>query len=571
MTFKQKKRPHRDRFVIQAHPALKQPAEKQQAEHKDHHIDNYFDKAHKIPYSGGAGKAKSNSIPLASPMSKTSRFFRRFLFAAFLSPMLWSHAMAQDLQITIKFDETTPQKIKLVGKKLKEASRDLSFLKSVGGVDLTNRISNLELFDINGQPVKHMMLVPGEYLASADFRSWTSEHDISSSDGKPSTIHASWISGGAVALMLDDLLPRFAEIGDARSANVVFEMSYRWVSDMPPATSIYTAERRTTEKRLHGDTFYVSDIAKSVFYIGLGMGWLYDNGMQNCDVSLLTGWSTLVPERGSSMVMPCEIFDSYRQLFQTAPSQPLVAVFPHPVPGRWEGETRGKSITIFSSNTAFPSQAGQQRHEQLRHEMFHLWIPEGVNLTGSYDWFYEGFALYQALKLGVNVNRIRFDDYLDTLARTFDIERRQAQRLSLIDASRSRWTGENNTTVYARGMLVAFLCDMAMLEASKGKRSTDDVVREVYKRHSGTVKAEDGNEAVIKILRENKELSHIVERFVLGVEPLDLTAFIKAAGIEAETVNNRTRLKVVAKPSGGQKRILDKLGYNNWRKLAKGN
>ena len=42
-------------------------------------------------------------------------------------------------------------------------------------------------------------------------------------------------------------------------------------------------------------------------------------------------------------------------------------------------------------------------------------IPNDVNLSGNYDWFYEGFALYQSLKLAVGLNRIRFEDFLDTL------------------------------------------------------------------------------------------------------------------------------------------------------------
>ena len=103
--------------------------------------------------------------------------------------------------------------------------------------------------------------------------------------------------------------------------------------------------------------------------------------------------------------------------------------------------------------------------------MFHLWIPNGVNLTGNYDWFYEGFALYQSLKMGVAVEPdtgltiiwIRFRGPTGSIT--------GRKTLSLIDASKNRWNGNNNTQIYARGMLVAFLCDLAMLEASKGKRS----------------------------------------------------------------------------------------------------
>ena len=164
--------------------------------------------------------------------------------------------------------------------------------------------------------------------------------------------------------------------------------------------------------------------------------------------------------------------------------------------GTWEADTRGSTITIVSSDMPFKTQSLQRLHEQLRHEIFHLWIPNGVNLSGNYDWFYEGFALYQSLKVGVAVNRIRFEDMLDTLSRAYNIDSMQSQKLSLIDASKNRWNG-SNTQVYARGMLVAFLCDLALLEKSKGKLSTDDLLRDLYEAHRPTAPRQDGNAAVL--------------------------------------------------------------------------
>ena len=69
--------------------------------------------------------------------------------------------------------------------------------------------------------------------------------------------------------------------------------------------------------------------------------------------------------------------------------------------------------------------------------------------------------------------------------------------------------------------------------------------------------------AVISTLKGHRELVPLVERYVVGAEPLDWTALLKTAGIDA----GKTGLSVTAKPSGRQKDTLDKLGYNNWRKL----
>jgi len=188
-----------------------------------------------------------------------------------------------------------------------------------------------------------------------------------------------------------------------------------------------------------------------------------------------------------------------------------------------------------------------------------------VNLTGNYDWFYEGFALYQSLKMGVAVNRIRFDDYLDTLSRAYAIDARQSKRTSMIEASGNRWNG-SNTDVYARGMMVAFLCDIAMLDSSTGKRSTTDLLREIYSKHGGEARSEDGNAAILAIMKRYPELIPITERYVTGAEKLEWGSLIKAAGIDADAKDGR--LSVSAKLSGRQKDLLDKLGYNSWRKLA---
>jgi predicted metalloprotease with PDZ domain len=235
----------------------------------------------------------------------------------------------------------------------------------------------------------------------------------------------------------------------------------------------------------------------------------------------------------------------------------------------WEADTRGSYITILTSDTTFKSQSLQQLHEQLRHEMFHLWIPNGVNLSGNYDWFYEGFALYQSLKTGVALNRIRFDDYLDTLSRAYEVDKRLEQKLSLIELSKNRWAGDNNTRIYARGMLVAFLCDLALLEKSKGKRSVTDLLRKLYEDHRPPASEVDGNAVVLELLRSHAELKRIIDRNITGSESIDWNNLIADAGLQAETVSQTTQLKVMAKPSGRQKDLLDRLGYNYWRKLLR--
>jgi predicted metalloprotease with PDZ domain len=196
-------------------------------------------------------------------------------------------------------------------------------------------------------------------------------------------------------------------------------------------------------------------------------------------------------------------------------------------------------------------------------------MPNNLNLSGNYDWFYEGFALYQSLRMGVAVNRLRFEDFLDTLARAHSIDTLQTQRASLVDASKNRWNG-SNTQVYARGMLVAFLCDIAVLQRTKGKTSLSDVLREIYRKYSFPNARSEGNAAVLSVLRGSAELRSIVDKYVEGAENIVWKTDLQAVGIESAEENFQTKLKVATKPNGRQKDLLNELGYNNWRKLSNG-
>ncbi|MEQ1645078.1 MAG: hypothetical protein ABL959_16635, partial [Pyrinomonadaceae bacterium] len=323
----------------------------------------------------------------------------------------------------------------------------------------------------------------------------------------------------------------------------------------------------TTEKSDGQGIFQVPNLERTVFVVG--KGWSEQTiTSRGGSINLLTkgDWKFTGAEAGAAIT---EVAEYYSSLVGPPPAnnnQIVMYKFPFDVShGEWEADSRGTTVTIASSDMPFKTQSLQRLHEQLRHEIFHLWMPNGVNLTGNYDWFYEGFALYQSLKMGVAVNRIRFDDYLDTLSRAYAIDARQSDRKSMIEASRNRWNGSNND-VYARGMLVAFLCDVAMLDASKGKRSTTDLLREIFSKHGGEARSEEGNAAILAVMKRYPELIPITERYVTGAEKLDWGSSVKAAGIDADAKDGR--LSVSTKLSGRQKDLLDKLGYNSWRKLA---
>lgn len=501
-------------------------------------------------------------------MSKIFRPILPVLTAFVLILHLFNNSNAQDLEVNIKFDAAKPEIVSIEGKRkavTKPTSRNLSFLTSIAGQEISGeRISNLKLFDSKGAVVPYKRFMPGEYVAAADFVGWNYQVDITPPKDQKLMAHVSWMTKSTGILMLNDLLPQFARNENIISANIGFDISFR-----DPGFSlwpIYTAVKKTGE-----NTFITPKIDKATFYIGSwdGMAPL-DPLFRKTPVSMYF-LDVFQFDHNDALNMAVEIYQDCQTYLGNA-LQPvtigLVRFSDKATLDTWDAETRGRNITILTSDTSFKSQALQQLHEQLRHEIFHLWIPNGVNLSGNYDWFYEGFALYQSLKTGVALNRLRFDDYLDTLSRAYDVDKRLAQKLSLIDISKNRWAGDNNTRVYARGMLVAFLCDLALLEKSKGKRSVADILRKLYETHRPPAAETDGNAVVLSLLRSYPELTPLIDRNITGLESIEWNDLIKGAGLEAESADQTTKLKVTAKPSGRQKDLLDKLGYNNWRKLT---
>lgn len=493
-------------------------------------------------------------------MSKSLRPF--LLTTAALVVLLCSLRVdGQDIEATIRIDEegrSARVKGRFLGARSPADGNKLSFLHSYAGmVNIGWRTSEVYTTKSDGTDLALVKMLPGDYRAVSKITDWSYRMDLKPLEYREAAAHLSWIDGERGFIVLDDILPQ----GGLKTAKIKL--------DLPAGWKVFS-----TEPTNAANEFIVEDIEKAVFVIG--RGWRErDIVAGGTGIKMLVAGDWLFSDDDAA-VQAAEVFAYYKDLFGSAPRQRFQIAFirfPSRVPtGNWEAGSRGSSITMASSDMAFKSQSMQRLHEQLRHEIFHFWVPNGLELEGSYDWFYEGFALYESLKLGVSVNRIRFEDMLDTLSRAFAADSRVpdgifGERPSLIAASEHRWTGAN-TAVYARGMLIAFLCDLATLEASKGKRSISDYLRAIYELHRLPGSRQDGNAAILGALRSHRELVPLVDSYITGNQKITWEPLLKAAGLEASEVGN---LRVVAKPAGRQKQLLNKLGYNNWRKLSTSN
>ena len=468
-----------------------------------------------------------------------------------------ANSHSQDLKATIELNPATGT-AQVSGRFSKEAgygkNLNLSFLLDYAGVSgLGKRFSAVTLTNNAGETVGSRPIMPGEFLAERPFIIWKYLAELKPEPSPAARAHISWLTKDEGILMLHDLLP----VTQRGTAEIRI--------DLPPGWTISSVNKRTS-----GGSFVVDDIENAVFFVSAtAAAREIRSAKVPLRVNLAGSWHFNDQEAAE---MAEDVFAYYVKLFGDRPDREILITlrkFPPDVrPGSWEADTRGTTITILSSDTPFKSQSLQKLHEQLRHEIFHLWIPNGLNLTGNYDWFYEGFALYQSLRMAVAVNRIRFEDMLDTLSRGLAIDNGNADRMSLIDASRLRWNS-SNADVYARGMLVAFISDVTILDRTKGKRSVMGLIADVHRKHHSGEKTTDGNIAVLDLMAAYDGLEPIISRYIRGKEKLDLEPVLKAAGLVQEGENAATKLKVVNKPTGRQKDLLNELGYNNWRKLSR--
>ena len=482
---------------------------------------------------------------------------KRFSFAAAICAEIllgaWL-AAAQDLVANVKISAAAPNIAQVSGRLLKQSRVNWFFLKSVANADkLGARITDFQLFNGENHAFAVKKLLDGEYLADAEAVGFQYRINLEPLPNAATKAHVSWISDEQGILMLDDLLPQISANNEKVSARIKIDLPADW-------------KLITNEKTTGANVFSPANSAEAVFIVG--KNWR-ETRSEHLNLAISGEWRFSDAEAAQ---MASEIFRRYANLFGESPSgkaQIVVAHLPKQAKfGRWEAETRGKTLTIFSADKPFKSQSIQFLHEQLRHELFHLWMPNNLNLTGNYDWFYEGFTVYEALRTGLQMNQIRFEDFLATLAEAYNLDSFQTNKLSLLESSKNRWNGAN-PQVYARGMLVAFLCDAAVLKDSKGKRSIENLFQGIYQKHRFPNDAADGNRAILNALNGYRSLDLIAAKYIQGAEKIDWETDLQTIGIEATTENSFVKLNVKAKLNAKQKDLLDELGYNNWRKISR--
>jgi predicted metalloprotease with PDZ domain len=462
----------------------------------------------------------------------------------------------EDVEIFLEIDKINPDHLKVRAKIVDGANpgpKIISFTDSYAdAVDLSSRITGLRFLDSNSNLIRSIKLPGGVYTVEKPVTEISYDFDASPPANTITAPHLSWLTKEMGLIKLHDILP------DLKAKN------YKVRFVLPKGWDISTVQPKTGE--LEYEAKVISD---TVFSIGKS---LKRNSLRSpkreLNSSVFGSWQF---EDTTVLEMAQEIHDEYKKLFKLSPSRSLqINLFPFPKfmgPDRWRAQTQGATITIVSSNSTSKARAEQLLHEQLRHELFHLWIPESLKLRGDYAWFYEGFARYQSLKAGVWVGRIGFQDFLRSMSQAINIAKTDKSGRSLVEISSSQWlTGTG--VVAAKGMAVAFFCDVLILHNTRGKKSVANLLGGLFRNNRV---ADSDAEATRQIELEFVKfagLRQVFDEFVNGTGDIEWKKTVGSVGLSVSETDGFVRLGVVGKPGRRQRDLLNKLGYNRWEKFV---
>jgi predicted metalloprotease with PDZ domain len=344
--------------------------------------------------------------------------------------------------------------------------------------------------------------------------------------------------------MLADLLPL-----EVTNLSAEFEVPAGWTieSAIPPDAN---------------GQYEVTEPERAVFFLGRSLTKTLSTvaGMP-LEIVLSGSW----PFKGPDALKPAtRVMQQYLALTGfRLPRKSMIMIAPLPVAVgsiKWRAETRGSTVELLiDPNAGFQNWRGQLG-VIFTHELLHLWVPNSLKFDGDYDWFFEGFTLYTALRTALELKIINFKEFLDTLARVYDSYLSYADDVSLIDASERRWTTPGSF-VYDKGMLVAFLYDLLLRKESGGKTALADKYRDLFSRP--VADKADGNEAIIAVLGSTPAFHDFTKSYVENSTKVELERILPAYGFSLDSTGKNSQLRVSPQLNEDQKLLLRSLGYRN--------
>ena len=429
---------------------------------------------------------------------------------------------------------------------IKSAPRRVwTFANSYGSLlDLSRRIEAIGGSDEASRMIPLVRAAPGEWRADRDVSLFKYSVKLAIPLRPADHSHVSFITGEYGLLMLRDLLPQQIQT----DIDLVIEVPLGWSS--------------ASLNSVGPSRYKLTDAEKAVIAIGKSLReTTVRSGPNQIRVVTSGKWNSRASDVGK---VTRELLNEYTRVFRRRLLEtPTLFLFPFlegAGPDRWTAETRGSTVTLLMGDEAKRRPALGWLRVVLAHEMLHLWVPNAVALKGDYDWFFEGFTIYQALLTGLRLRYIRFEDYLETLGRVYDSYHSSTERdrLSLVEASERRWTSISSL-VYDKGALVAFLYDLMLRQNTSLQETVTDIYSEVLDLRAGN--DHDANQRLMLLLNNRRGMKSFSERFVQGTTDIDLAAVLPQFGLEILTKGSGSRIQVSSSISTDQRQLLRSFGY----------
>ena len=472
-----------------------------------------------------------------------------FTLCGFVSLTKPTGVEAQTLRVRITVTSVAPARIR-IDAEFPTAINVLSFRNTYGGVlGLGERMEMLEAIKATGETIAIRKLAPGEFQTPEKVTRFKYEVNVTEPLRPAQMSHVSWLNGEQGLMMLADLLP--VPTKDSASFTSALVMV-----DMPRGWTVASNARKERSQ------FLTDEPESTVFLMGSAIREKSQQIGSN-SLSIITSGKWPFSDNDAIKIAR-QIIGEYSRVtrFDLKRNAVLMLV---PFPGEagpesWSAETRGNDVVLLLGRKASGNRVLSRLGIVLSHELFHLWVPNSLKLVGDYDWFFEGFTLYQALRMDLRLGLISFDNYLETIARVYDsyLSSVDHDRLSLIEASERRWTSPSSL-VYEKGMLVAFIYDLTLRSLTECQASLDDVYGELFRLSlTGQEKA---NEIIIKLLSEQHGLESFAKDYVESAGKINLDSEVSAYGIRVQRGGSGTRLVPGRDLNKAQRRLLGCIGY----------
>nr|AAP58549.1 hypothetical protein [uncultured Acidobacteriota bacterium] len=437
---------------------------------------------------------------------------------------------AQTLKARISVVSSDPAKVR-VDLEFPAPATKISIRNSYGGaLGLAERIELIE-GTRQAQQVEVRKKAPGEFDATEKFDR-ISYYVNATQPLRPGQLaQISWLDSQQGLLLLSDLIPYLVEGIKVSSAEVELNLPAGWSVE-------------SNAVRINAQTFVTRDVDKAVFVLAPKLRRIEFRGPAP-KYSLINVGKWPFSEKDAVKLIQ-RFLDEYERVteFKIKDGATVMLLpFPGDVgPENWSAETRGDTVVLFVGNKEKKKRVLSRLGIALSHELFHLWVPNSLDLEGDYDWFFEGFTLYQALRSDLRLGLISFENYLQTIARLYESYRvsPDRDRMSLIEASERRWSS-GTSSVYEKGMLVAFMYDLMLKDSSNCAGSFNSLYRELFRlppaRHR------NANETIISLLNGRVESRNLTAKYVEGKEPIDLERFLSAYALELRTEKGKGTLR----------------------------